>query len=221
MKNLLLIIICFALSQAQGQVRTGGDAEFLMVINNENTVDKPVGSPYFPGEQFTLGTVKMEQRDPLIALLRYDVAQEVMEIKLRDNDSEVMKLVNNDRVIYEIGEREFVWNSLNVDGTVHTGFFVKYFDGNSIKLLGKPVAKLTEAVKATTGYGLNKPARIEIEELFLLVFNDGRVEEISLKERDLKKAFDSDKVNSFLKENKIKSVEDVVELLTSYEDSLN
>lgn len=92
------------------------------------------------------------------------------------------------------------------------------FDGEFYRLLKKPNAKVIEPVKAKTGYGKDKPGRIEIDEEYFLLKN-GSVQEVNIKHRVIKDIFISEEAKQYLSDNKIRSEEDMVQFL-SYLDKV-
>ena len=209
-------IICFGLllflsAGLKAQFVSGSSNAFddsFVLITKSPDLSKVEGTPYL-NEDFQMGTLNMKDKDPLSVFLRYDVVNERMEIKPNKNTSETYMLQNDQDTEYVIGNDKFVLDKINAEGKAVYGYFVELYDGENYRFLKKPVATLSEPVKARTGYEQDRPAEIEIEDVYYLS-TQGTTREIELKNRKIKKAFSSTEANSYLKENKIRSEEDFV-----------
>lgn len=190
----------------------------LMLIQTKSTGDEIVeGTPYL-NDNFQHGTFTLEGKEPTNAFIRYNVVNEEMEIKIELNGEDTYLLPVNNKAKYQIGTDNYVFTNLKIDGRLIKGYFKEHYVGEKVSLYEKLIATTSEPVKAQTAYQKDKPARIVMEERFFLVFNNGKVEEVRLKTKDFKNALpDSKAVNSYLSDNKVKSIEDFTKMLEWYE----
>lgn len=207
--TILLIILAFLPGRAQIQLHDSGNHGLMRISTKESDkINEVKGSPYL-NEDFEAGIARVKDKEPLNVFLRFDVAQDQMEIKLDAGSEEIYLLPRNGNIEYEMGNRKIVLDEIVSEGNRISGYFIEHFAGEKFRLLEKPVATVTEPVKARTGYEKDKPAEINIGEEFYIINGEGQVENVRVKEKDLKKAFDSDSARKYLGDNKIKSVQDL------------
>lgn len=207
--TILLIILAFLPGRAQVQLHDSGNHGLMRIsVKESDRMNDVKGSPYL-NESFQAGTAKVKDKEPLNVFLRFNVAQDQIEIKLDSRSEEVYLLPRNGNSIYEIGDQTIVFDEFVSEGNRISGYFIEHFDGDQFRLLEKPVATLTEAVKAKTGYDKDRPAEINIEEEFFILTEDGKAQNVRIKQKDLKKAFDSEGARKYLGDNKIRSVQDL------------
>lgn len=198
----------------QVQLQDGINQNLMLITVKESDRLKTLeGSPYLQ-EEFTYGTATVEGKQPLKVFMRYNVHQDQIEIKTDLQSEKVYLLPKKGSTIYQIGNDTFVLDQIHYNGNSLAGFFIKKYDGENISLLKKPIAKVTEAVKARTGYDKDRPARIEIDEEYYIVNRNGEVQHVRLKHRDIKKAFHSDPAKRYLSENKIRSEQDLISFVS-------
>lgn len=199
----------FFQSSAQIQLHESGNHGLMRVSVKESDKMKGVeGSPYLD-ENFQYGIATIKGKEPLSVFLRYNVHQDQMEIKIDPKNDETYALPKNANTVYEIGPQTFVFDEILSNGNKVSGYFIRQYDGEKYRLLIKPVVSLTEPVKAKTGYEKDRPARIIIEkEYYVVNNNNGKVENVRLKHRDIGKAFNSEPAKQYLRDNKIRSEED-------------
>ncbi len=207
MKKIITTICLLAFMGASSQVLVNDyyELEFLPLESQETNNFK--GSPFL-NEKFLPGAIIIEGRDPIKVMLRYNVLKEEMEIKIDQEELEIFKLSRNQNTVYEILPFQYALYSVKHDGKEINGYFARGFQGEKYSLLIKPTVKVTEAQKAK-GYGTDIPASIDISNEYFILFDDGRVENVRLKEKDIKKLFNSDKVKEYFKDNSLNSVEDL------------
>lgn len=196
--------------QAQQVYADSGNHGLMTITTKKNDNLKDVqGSPYMD-ENYVYGTVKVEGKDPLKVFLRYDVFNENMEVKLDKNADKTYVLPLSEEAVYRIGPDAFRYRTLRHEGNTITGYFVEHYSGENYHLLEKPSIEITEAIKARTGYERDRPAEMTLEREFYIVGKDNKVENVKLKHRDVKKAFNSKEAKSYLKDNKIRSKQDLI-----------
>lgn len=90
-----------------------------------------------------------------------------------------------------------------------------------MRILEKPTAEVTEAIKAQNTYQKDRPAEIKIEGEHFVVLENGDAKNIRLRNKDLKKVFNSKPAKDYLSDNKIRSTEDLVAFARYYDTQLN
>jgi hypothetical protein len=221
MKKILVFIFgigIFSTFTATAQIVQDTGNHSLMLIQTKNTADETVeGTPYL-NDNFQPGTFTLEGKEPTNAFLRYNIVNEEMEIKTELHGEETYKLPVNNKATYQLGNEHYVFRNLKIDGNLVKGYFKEHYNGEKVSLYEKLIATTSEPVKAQTAYQKDKPARIVIEERFFLMFDNENIEEVRLKAKDFKKALpDTKAVNSYLSDNKVKTVEDFAKMLEWYE----
>ncbi len=211
MKHLLLILGGIFLTTtviAQTVGDTHLDGLVLITSKQSEDMDGVKGSPYLE-EEFKRGTFAVEGKEPIGVFLRFDVSKDQMEIKTDLEAEEVYKLPMSRDAEYQLGGKIFRYGEILVDGKRIAGHFIEHYGGDSYRLLEKPVIDFTDAVKATTGYDEDQPARIEIDREYFIVDAKGNAKRVEIKHRDIKKAFEDDQSRDYLSDNKIRDLEDL------------
>ena len=180
MNKLILCIVALAFFSANlsAQFVSGSSSAFddgFTLITKSPELSNVEGSPYLE-EEFQAGTLHMEGKKPLPVFLRYDVVKERMEIKPDKNITETYMLENDQDTEYLMKGNKFVLDKINAEGKTVYGYFVELYDGEDYRLLKNPVATVSEPVKARTGYDKDRPAEIEIENIYYLSGADGAKE---------------------------------------------
>ena len=86
--------------------------------------------------------------------------------------------------------------------------------------MGKPTAKITAAQKSQTSYDRPKPATVRLKSHYYLGVGEKPLKEVRLKERDFRKILGDGKgMEEYFKEHKVRSIEDIVEMLRFYEEN--
>lgn len=221
MKTLFLIFPVFAIlmtNSLSAQINDSGNHSKMLLTTKKSNVLNEVKGTHFLSEDFQNGRVLITGYDPLDALLRYNVNTETFEIKMEKTGDEIYELPLNLETKYYLGPDLYTYQTINVDGKSITGYFLNHYEGEKVSLLEKPSLTVTEAVKAKTGYEKDKPAQIKLQKEHYLVFQDGTVKNVDLKEKDFEKAFASiPKVKKYLKDNKLRSAKDFSEMLKWYD----
>ena len=216
-KLMLLLLMIFGFqvtSNAQYIDGTGNLNDFgFILVTKTADLSKVEGTPYL-NEEFQSGTLHIDGKDPLPVFLRYDVVNERMEVKPKKNIEETYMLPRNQTAQYMIGEKRYVLDKINTPDQTLYGYFLELYEGDNYRLLKKPMATLTEPVRAKTGYEKDRPARIEMEETYFVVGNNGKAQEVELKNRKIKKSFSSSEAKDYLNDHKIRSEEDLVAFIS-------
>lgn len=215
MKTLTSILLVFVTSPIFSQVISDSGNHSLMLLTTKKSerMKKVEGSPYLD-KDFQYGTATVEGKEPLKVFMRYNVNEEQIEIKTDIKSEDIYLLPKKESTVYQIGSEILVFDQVSHSGKRISGYFVEHFKGENLRLLEKPVAKLTEAVKAKTGYERDRPARIVIEEEYYVLNINGEVKDVRLKHRDVKKTFNSQRAKKYLSDNKIRSEDDLVAFIS-------
>lgn len=222
MKRILAILFGIGLIgsfPAAAQIITdyGDYSHMLILTKSSDDAAELEGTPYM-NDNFQPGTFTIEGKAPAKAFLRYNVVNEEMEIKTELNGTDTYLLPGNSKATYQIGSNNYVFRNLQIDGSLVKGYFIEHYKGESLSLYEKLTATTTEPEKAQTAYHKDKPGRIVMEDRFFLEFDNGNVQEVKLRTRDFKKALPNSKaVNSYLSDNKVKSIEDYINMLEWYD----
>lgn len=221
MKTLFFIFPVFAFlmtTSLSAQINDSGNHSKMLLTTKKSNVLNEVKGTHFLNEEFQNGKVLIKGYDPLDAFLRYNVNTETFEVKLEKTGEEIYELPLNLETQYYIGPDLYTYKTINVDGKSITGYFQNHYEGQKVSFLEKPSLTVTEAVKAKTGYEKDKPAQIKLQEEHYLVFQDGTVKNVDLKEKDFEKAFASTpEVKKYLKDNKLKSAKDFSAMVEWYD----
>lgn len=211
--KLLIVLLFFTAGTVAQNIRdsAGHGLMLLQTKENENLNDIH-GSPYL-SDGFKSGIVVVEGKEPLNVFLRYDVRNENFEIKTDFNSSEIYILPLTHKGRYHLGTDTFLYDQISYDGNIIRGYFIEHFDGEDVRFLEKPVIDFTPAQSARTGYDEAEPAKIEVETEFYLVFEDGKVENPKMRNRDIRKIFRSKADRDFLSDHDIDNAKDLVEFL--------
>lgn len=219
-KLILLVAIIFCPPLVSAQINDSGMNGFMKITTKENDIMNRIeGSPYL-NEEFAAGIIKQEGKINLNVYLRYNVVKEIMEIKTDKNSKDTYTLPLNKTTIYSLGAQNYLPEEISYQGNNITGFFIEHYRGENVRLLEKPTVTITDPVKAQTGYEKDKPALIKIDQEYYLVFKEGKVENIRLKQRDLKDVFDEGAAKKYLSGHKVKTVDDLIKFLSVVDSSL-
>ena len=214
-KTVLLFFAIFAACPVFSQViNYSGDHSLMLVTTKEHSrLNSVEGSPYLDNA-FQYGTAIVEGKQPLKVFMRYNVHEEQIEIKTDVNSEDIYLLPKMESTVYKLGPQTFILDLIVLNGKRISGYFIEHYHGENFRLLEKPVTTITEAVKAKTGYEQDKPARIVIEEEYYIVNNVGKIQNVRLKNRDIKKTFNSPQAKKYLSDNRIRSEEDLVAFIS-------
>ena len=207
----IFLLINFCVLGQVGDLHDGLGYGFKLVEKESGELSKISGSPYLNSD-FTRGMLVMDGEDPLPVFIRYDVPDEIMEVKLNEEDSEVYFLPRDENSVYKIGLENFKLMKVPTQEGDVFGYFNVLYDGENVRLLKKYKAELSEPVKARTGYDKDKPAEIEIEKYYYLTLPNTLAKKVETSHRKVERSFDDDKILKYLKQNKIKDEKDLISL---------
>jgi len=222
MKNIFLIIpvmAFFLTTSLSAQVNDGG-GHGMMLVNTKNTeLDNEVIGSYYLDENFKPGKVVIKGYSPLDVLMRYNVNTETFEMKMDAGSDETYVLPLKPDTKYYLDTTPYSYRTVNSEGKTITGYFKNLYDGEKISFLEKPTLSMSEAVAARTGYGKDKPAEINLQREYFLVFQDGTTRPVTLKKKDFQRALPSTpEVKNYLSDNKLRSVEDFAKMIEWYDN---
>lgn len=180
----------------------------LTLVSDKEKPANLVGSPYYHND-FIRGTLNLENKKPMEVYLRYNVAEEVMEIKTNMESSEIYQLPIDPKIYYVINSEKYLLDKIFNGGKEIHGYFIELFNGENLRLVKKPGARFTEGEKAKSSYEQDTPSKISIEEEYYII-SEGDVINVRPKSKDVKKAFQSSEAQQFLKNNKIKTEADLI-----------
>lgn len=169
------------------------------------------GSPYLTDE-FVKGTVFVENEQPYAAMMRYNAYQD--EIQVQDSDG-ISSLFKRDYVWAEIGGQSFRVETYKDRSGTSKGYFVELNRGN-VRLLKRIVREFKEGQPAVSSYSQDTPPRFEEKVTYYLVREGSPAEEVRLRKKDILEFLSSEKVETYIKENKLrlKSEGEVIQVLT-------
>ena len=208
---ILYILVGFTTVKAQVINKLGIDDLFLMTKDSD-ILNEVEGSPYW-NKKFEYGTVTLGNKQPIKAFLRYNANNETVEIKTEQNSEEIYILPLNRNAKYMVANELFVYHEIYYDNKKISGYFIEHHNGEKYKLLEKPTITRSEAVKAKSSYESDTPARITIDSDFYIVSDRSSGKKVKIKNRDIKKAFPSQKAKKFISDHKIREKEDLIALL--------
>lgn len=220
MKNYFtLFVLCFTFFISNAQISDNMSNTGMQIYTKQNTPDKFTGSPYAE-DDFQRGIIYDKNTDKSQpALLRYNSVEDVVEIRLtKDDKSSVLPKFTH--IFYNMGDYTYFIDNINTDNGYIEAYFARFYDGEKVKFIARPVPRISEAQIAKTSYEKDKPANLDVEFVYYISINGDKYREIRLKEKDLEDFFSSEKMEEYFDEHKIKTEKDVVELLKYYENNI-
>lgn len=216
MKKLVTItIFSFLGFTFQAQVNDFNPGNSPLQLETRVAINTEVeGSPYFE-DQFLPGIIEEKNGNKQNAYFRYNVKTDEVEVKAGPSQTKVFILPRQEKFVYKLKNYSYVLGTYNIlnEGIIK-GFAASYYESDKLRFIAKPFAKISEAQPAKTAYEKATPAALYIAVKYYLSVNGEQFQEVKLKEKDFKNLLkESPKFNEYLKDNKIKEIEDVVKLL--------
>lgn len=196
--------------------------EQLVSLGDDGTVNEEEmqGSSYLNGN-FQLGEIVIGESNKQSAYLRYNTLKDVVEIKAKPEQDEIFILPRSEEYSYEFKEYTLVLKDYITDeGEVLNGYVMQYFDKGNIVLLGKSTAKIIPGSIAETSYGKDMPAKIKVFTHYFIGLDGDPVISVKLKKRNFKKIFNEPEMKGYFSENRIKDLNDVIDMLEFYNDKV-
>lgn len=210
MKNLILFLgAIFICNTGFSQNHLTGNSPIHIMVYDKTPEEGYTGSPYVE-ENFVKGTIVDSKGTNMEAWLRYNSVEDAVEVKLDRLDNKIYELPRLKNISYELENYKYELDSYRTeDGDLLEGFFMKFYEGEKIKYVAKPVPDLRRAEKAKTGYEQDKKARLSVEIEYYIGLGDGTLKEVKLKESDFEKTLPSSPaVEKYLSEHKLKDPAD-------------
>lgn len=215
---LFSLIVIFGLN-ANSQINSQSIINDRMTIPvYKKTPQGYTGTP-FVDEEFKKGAILDEKGKAHAAFLRYNAVEGIMEIKLNKLQEDIHTLPRIEKITYELdGYTYFIDSKRTENGELLKGYFVRYYYGNNVKLLGWPRPDLIQAQEAKSGYEKNKPAHLKVAMEYYLEIGESRLEGVRLRPRDFRKTFKDNKVmKEYFSDNKVKSLDDAIKALEFFD----
>lgn len=222
MRNFLLILSLVSISASLHAQKNVGfmPGYSTKVIGASPITAEMTGSPFVESD-FEQGLIIDTNGDGKSqpAFLRYNVLEDVVEVKIDKIEETSFVLPKVKNLEYKLDAYTYILNSFRTsNGNTFEGYFMRYFKGDKVNFYARPHPNVFEAQKATTGYGSDKPAHFDIKTDYFLATENGILQPVKLKEKDFKKALPASKeVDKYLSSNKLKSIEEFVEFLAWYD----
>lgn len=217
MKNYLLILfISFSLTQILAQQTQNVEMNGMQIFTKDKEPDKMTGSPYYE-DDFIIGKV-MEDDRKVMMLMRYNALEDMVVLRPNTNSTKEYVLPKKKSIKYDFGNYTYFIDRLETEEGELEAYFAKFHQGKHSIFVGQPNADYTPAKKAATSYTQDKPASIKVEMVYYISIDGAPFKEVRLKEKDLADLFDSDRMEDYFDDKKIKTEEDVVAMLKFYDN---
>ncbi|MGB8704143.1 MAG: hypothetical protein WCD31_03845 [Gillisia sp.] len=223
MKNFFLFgtfLLMFTFSEAQqvNLIPMNRGSEYT--ARDANVLNNAQGSPFFE-EQFTPGILVDTDSDSSNHKLyfRYNVISDQVQIKVLPSKNEIYVLPRQDRYKYRLKDYSYILENFDTsEGKKISGYVIQYFNGEKVNFFCKPEYRIIPGREAKTSFETEQPAKLEIDPVYYLQFGDQPLQEVKLKERELKEFFRANpEMDQYFKDHKIKEPEDVVKMLSYFE----
>lgn len=190
-------------------------------FKEQNKYSDLEGSPYWE-EEYIPVKIERNGKKLLSAFMRYNILKDEVQIKVDPEDEKSYRLPRWGELEYITSEYSyFLSHKVTEDSTSVYGYFIKYFGSEKVQFYGKPVAKVLPAQSPETSYDRGRPATIQVISRFYIQIDHEPLKEVKIRERDFRKLFGNSKVmRMYFKEHKVNKIEDIVEMLRFYEESV-
>lgn len=216
-----LLLFAFFLSffgvSAQ-QINPFASDEGMLIFTKEKEPDTFTGSPYYE-DDFQTGVIHDDKGRSLKVQMRYNALEDVVVIRPKPNSEEEYMLPKLKTITYELDDYTYFIDRLSTDNGELEAYFAKFHESENSTFVGQPKVDVTPAQKAKTGYDKDKPANIDVEMVYYISVDGGTFKEVRLKEKDLEDLFDSDRMEEYFDDHKIKTEQDVIEMLRFYDSN--
>ena len=210
------------LSEPINQNRTSSLTPEMMLFRELETLSMHqvlvnyTGSPYL-NEEFERGVVEFSDKN-VAGFLRYNVLESSMEIMVNKGKEEFYLLPRRADIEYLINGQKVSWKKVNTENGWKDAYVLKYFEDKNVRFYGIPSIQITEESTPQSGYDKIVPAHYKVVMEYYLATDRGKMEQIkTLKGKYIEKILGkSNAVENYLEDRKVRTVEDVVELLDAY-----
>lgn len=220
MKNYIFLIFSFTMFYGVAQDVPRNYVSLMDEMRTFKATDDSnnnmAGSPYI-NEEFLPGKIIVDGKQFQEVYIRFNALKDLMEIKVRPDDNEIFVLPRMDKYSYKQENQTFYLKDvITEEGEMLSGFLIKYYQDPNVLFVGKPVTRIKSAKAAETSYGKAQPAKVDTYVHYYLSLNGDPVKRVKLRERDFRKIFKSKKMREYFADNKVKEIEDVVDMLEFY-----
>ncbi|WP_026915841.1 hypothetical protein [Christiangramia portivictoriae] len=217
MKNYYLLILAIFIGMTSANAQLTSDVEMtgMLIFTKEKEPAKMTGSPYYE-DDFIIGQV-MEDKRKVRMLMRYNALEDMVVLRPNTTSTKEYVLPKKKSITYDFGDYTYFIDRLKTEEGELEAYFAKFYQGENSTFVGQPKADFTPARQATTGYSKDKPASIKVEMVYYISIDGKPFREVRLKEKDLEDLFDSDRMEDYLDDRKIKTEADVVAMLKFYD----
>ncbi|WP_372755460.1 hypothetical protein [Mariniflexile sp.] len=221
---ILIVVLCFISIDAQNLDNLGERSLHRIIItpNNEIKGKDYIYNEWNKGELFIKDSVVMKQE-----FLKYDVYNDRILIKFRDNPIEIVAIEDEKIkgfVIFDSGLNHYfvMLDGINFVDTVKNGYYEIL--GNNFKsnfLIKKNIKVVFDPNRSKGSQTINNlPLEFQDKTIYYLKNADGLYEEVRLKEKDFMQILNSNQeaTSNFIKENKLRFTkeEDVIKIVDYY-----
>ncbi|MBT8319275.1 MAG: hypothetical protein KJP01_04020 [Gramella sp.] len=179
------------------------------------------GSPYMEDE-FVKGSIIIDGQADQPAYLKYNVAKDQIEIKANPIQNEIFVLPRNNTYSFKLDNYTYYYGNITTakNGYVQ-GYLMKFYEGDDVRFIAKPVLDIEPAKVAETSYDKSKPATMEVKMEYYISVDGKPFEKIILRERFLRRRLKKTKpLEEYYDEHRINSEAEVVELLKFYDQNV-
>ena len=224
MKNLSILFSFFLFtitSISQNEVNNYVEIrDQLKVLGEESTGFKNMdGSPYLE-EEFVPGVIIEEGKKNQPAFFRYNVRKDQVEIKVDEDGDDIFVLPRTNNFSFKLNDYTYVVDNLKTkENKILMGYIQEFYKGDKLVLIGKPSINISAPRAPETSYDKGRPAKQTTINHYYFGFAGEPLEEIKLKEKTFRKIFEEDFMESYFKENKVKEIDDFIDMLQFYESN--
>jgi hypothetical protein len=179
------------------------------------------GSPYME-DDFVRGEIIIDGKKNQPAFLKYNVAKDQIEIKANPLQKEVFVLPRNNRFSFQLDNYTYYYGNITTRKSGYIqGYLMKFYEGNDVKFIAKPVLDIEPAKVAETSYDKSKPATMGVKKEYYISVDGKPFEKIILRERILRKKLkNSETLKDYYDDHRINSEDEVVDLLKFYDQQV-
>lgn len=216
MKKLLntMFISAFTFGMAAQNLDLPTDYIRNTLSGKNNVKEYAIGSVYL-NEEFKKGEVTIGNKT-FDAYLRYNALNDIFETRSQSGEIEAL-MRRPDIKITLNGKNYRIENFIDNNEMSKQRYFVILADEDNLFLKDEGV-ELQEAEKANTSYEADKPATLKPYEKYYIKKGDAPAVEVRLRKKDILRKLDEEKLEKYVKENKmkLKDESEVIQLFTYY-----
>lgn len=192
-------------------------------INSNIDLSTVKGSPY-ENKNFQLGkAVNREVGEPTNYYLRYNVYNDVIELKKNNSDTDIGGLIKSENIYAIINNREYHYKKyIDNKSNIKEGYFILLKKGNHSSLYLKKLKDFKDKVLPKDNFEKEKPATFTDDQTYYIQKGDVLVHVASRKKKFLEQFPEiSKELGKYIKSEKInlKQERDVIKVF-SYLDTL-